>query len=240
MSTKNYSESNSTDEEGNTYNEVDLQGLVATKSDTDTHTVSPSSTKNKKRTSTDAELSSDDDDEGEDGGLLHKFPFKGVDTVLYNDYIPGGRDPRGYHETDEHTLPYGYCKSCRCHKKMCHDKRFGMYCGLRVAEQVAHIGQRKLTGDKVKNLMKRAYNEILRVETVQHIGVLDTHNNYDIPACLLTKSYDNILSHFYYEKFSYAMKVRLEDGSKGKRGSQKYGFYAALHEQSLLDEGGNE
>ena len=166
MSTKNYSESNST--EGNMFNEVDLQGLVATKPDTEqynqgnTHTVSPSTkTSLIKRSSIDAELSSDGKEEGQEGGRLHKFPFKGVDTVLYNNSIPGGRDPRGYHETAEHTLPYGYCKSCRCHKKICHDKHFGMYCELRVAEQVGHIGPRKLTGDKVKDLMKVAYNEIL-------------------------------------------------------------------------------
>ena len=59
-------------------------------------------------------------------------------------------------------------------KTMCHDKRFGLYCGLWVAEEIKKLGINKVNASSVKDLLKIVYNEILRVETVQQMGILDT------------------------------------------------------------------
>ena len=42
---------------------------------------------------------------------------------------------------------------CKCKKKLCHDKRFGLYCGLHVAEEIERVGVNTMFSDKVKALM---------------------------------------------------------------------------------------
>ena len=133
-------------------------------------------------------------------------------------------------------LSIGCCTSCRCDYRYCHEKRFGLYCGLRVAEQIEEIGIGNMSGDKIKPLLKIAYNEILRVETVQNVGVLDTHNKYEPPECMKEHSMKNIMQHFFYQKFTAAMKERLRDGSRGDYSSGKFGFYSVLREQEKIDE----
>ena len=93
-----------------------------------------------------------------------------------------------------------------------------------------------MRGDKIKPLLKIAYNEILRVETVQNIGVLDTHNNYNPPQCMLDCSMKNIMQHFFYQKFTASMKERLQDCSRGDYGSGKFGFYSLLREQERIND----
>ena len=85
--------------------------------------------------------------------------------------------------------------------------------------------------DKVKALMTVAYNKILRVEIVQQVGVLDTHNNYIPPKYTERRSMKNVMNHFFYMKFTTTMKKWLQDGSKGKYGSGSFGFYSAMKEQ---------
>ena len=121
------------------------------------------------------------EDEQEDEILLALFPIKGVNMLLNNKYIILGRDARGFRNKDDQSLPHDHCRLCKVKKIMCHDKRFGLYCGLRVAEEIKKLGLNKVNSSRVKDLLKIAYNEILRVETVQLIGVLDTYNNYDPP-----------------------------------------------------------
>ena len=86
-------------------------------------------------------------------------------------------------------------------------------------------------GAHVTDMLKTAYNEVLRVETVQHIGVLDTYNDYDPPECILNRSMKNIMHHFLCEKYSVRMKERLEGGSRGSWGSGNHGLYAAMHHE---------
>jgi hypothetical protein len=164
--------------------------------------------------------------------LLEKFPFYGINKLVREKFNPYGEDPRGYDHPFGSDLPKDHCVHCKCRFPLCHDTRFGLYCGLRVAEQVEKKGAQGMYGDAVKELMKVAYNEILRVEICQQVGVLDTHNDYIPPKCMEDKSLKNIMNHFFYMKFTRAMKGRLEDGSKGSYGSGSYGFYSALREQS--------
>ena len=164
-------------------------------------------------------------------GMLQKFPFHGMNILVNNEFNPNGLDPRGYDHPYGSKLPSDYCVDCKCKKELCHDKRFGLYCGLRVAEEIEKEGANTMFSDNVKALMRLAYNEILRVEIVQQIGVLDTHNNYIPPKCMETRSMKNVMNHFFYMKFTTTMKKRLEDGSKGKYGSGSFGFYSALKGQ---------
>ena len=179
-----------------------------------------------------------DDTQPEDSTLtLHPFPFRGMTSLLRSEYQPNGVDPRGpnpksHIPRSRHTI---YCESCKCEKHLCHDTRFGLYCGLRVAELTQEVGAGKLFGEKISKLLKTAYNEVLRVETVQQIGVLDTFNDYDPPQCMVDKSLKNIMRHFLYQKFTMKMNKRLQDGSKGTRGSGSYGFYTALREEEAID-----
>ena len=177
-------------------------------------------------------VKNEEDKEGsKEEGMLQQFPFHGMNILVKNEFNPNGLDPRGYDHPYGSKLPSNYCVDCKCKKEICHDKRFGLYCGLRVAEEIERKGANTMFGDDVKVLMKLAYNEILRVEIVQQIGVLDTHNNYIPPKCMETRSMKNVMNHFFYMKFTTVMKKRLEDGSKGKYGSGNFGFYSALKEQ---------
>ena len=123
--------------------------------------------------------------------LLPPFPVKAVSTKFRYPFIPNGRDPRGVVLKDGAKLSIGSCPSCRCEYCLCHKKRFGLYCGLRVAEQIEEIGIANMSGDKIKPLMKIACNEILWVKTVQNVGVLDTHNKYEPPECMKERSMKN-------------------------------------------------
>ena len=172
-----------------------------------------------------------DDTIKEEDNMLEKFPFHGMNVMVGEEFKPHGEDPRGYDHPYGSRLPSGYCLYCKCKNTLCHDKRFGLYCGLRVAEQIEQKGANTMYGDKVKELMKVAYNEILRVEIVQQVGVLDTHNNYIPPQCMEDRSLKNVMNHFFYMKFTTTMNKRLQDGSKGKYGSGSFGFYTALKEQ---------
>ena len=179
-----------------------------------------------------------DDTQPEDGRvILHPFPFRGMTSLLHSEYQPNGIDPRGPNPKSEvrrsrHAI---CCDSCKCEIHLCHDTRFGLYCGLRVAELTREVGAGKLFGEKISKLLKTAYNEVLRVETVQQIGVLDTFNDYDPPQCMVDKTMKNIMRHFLYQKFTSKMNKRLEDGSKGSRGSGSYGFYTALREEEVIE-----
>jgi len=101
---------------------------------------------------------------------------------------------------------------------------------------VAELGEKKgaenVHTNLLSRLMKFSYNEILRVETVQHLGVLDSYNDYNPPQCMVDKYVKNIMHHFLYEKYTTRIKSHLQDGSRGKQAT--YGthtFYAALHHQ---------
>ena len=179
-----------------------------------------------------------DDLKPEDSSLtLHPFPFAGMTSLLRSEYQPNGIDLRGPNpksptRRSRHDIS---CDSCKCEKELCHDTRFGLYCGLRVAELIQEVGAGKLFGETISKLMKQAYNEVLRVETVQQIGVLDTFNDYDPPQCMVDKSMKNIMRHFLYQKFTNKMNKRLEDGSRGNRGSGSYGFYTALRVEEDIE-----
>jgi hypothetical protein len=172
--------------------------------------------------------------------LLYPFPFRAMRMFNRSDsYNPAGKDPRGPKFDDGGDLPDGHCDSCKCLLNLCHDTRFGLYCGLRVAEMIKEKGAGNIVGASVSGLLKKAYNEVLRVETVQHIGVLDTYNDYDPPECILNKSMKNIMRHFLYEKYSTKMKERLENGSLGRWGTGSHGFYAALHHEVEIEMASN-
>ena len=184
-------------------------------------------------------------DELDEERMLHPFPFYGMRKLFRSTYTPNGIDPRGpilREGEKEHPMwQLDHCMFCECEKKLCHDTRFGLYCGLRVAEMIEEKGAGDVQATEVSKLLKVAYNEILRVETVQQIGVLDTYNDYDPPKCILEKSMKNIMRHFLYEKYTLKIKKRLQDGSRGRWGTGKYGFYTALHndkqaEQEIDDE----
>ena len=170
----------------------------------------------------------DDKSSTNEDDLLYPFPFHGMRQLLRCNYKPNGKDPRGPRFDEGEPLPEGHCDSCKCELTLCHDTRFGLYCGLRVAELIQEKGADKLGGSDVSTLLRLAYNEVLRVETVQQIGILDTYNDYDPPQCVLDKSMKNIMRHFLYEKFTIKMKTRLQDGSRGRWGSGTHGFYTAL------------
>ena len=159
---------------------------------------------------------------------LHLFPFNGVRAVIDDTFKTCGIDPRGSVTHTISSLPKDYCEACRCKKELCHDTRFGLYCGLRVAEQVQKLGAGSLFGDKIDELLSVAYNEVLRVVTVQEIGILDTHGTYEIPSCMKRRSWMNIMRHFYYQKFTAGMESRLRDGSQGSEGNGTYIFFNAF------------
>ena len=179
-----------------------------------------------------------DDTKPENSSLtLQPFPFQGMEALLHSDYQPNGIDPRGPNPKSRipHNRHTVYCDSCECEIHLCHDTRFGLYCGLRVAELTQDIGAGNLFAEKISKLLKTAYNEVLRVETVQQIGVLDTFNNYDPPQCMIDKTMKNIMRHFLYQKYTHKMNKRLQDGSRGKRGSGSYGFYTALCKEEVIE-----
>ena len=62
--------------------------------------------------------------------------------------------------------------------------RFGLYCGLRVTEQVQKHGAGQLFSDKIDVLLTDMYNEILRVVTVLDIERLDMYGKYELPMCM--------------------------------------------------------
>lgn len=179
----------------------------------------------------------DDDDTNNKEYMLAKFPFHSMNSMVRKKFKPNGEDPRGWDHPYGSDLPSGYCIHCKCMEALCHDKRFGLYCGLRVAELVEKKGACKMFGDDVKDLLKVACNKILCIEIVQQVGVLDTHNNYIPPKCMEDRSMKNIMNHFFYMKFTTAMNKRLEDGSKGKYGTGSFGFYTALKEQDEKENG---
>ena len=111
---------------------------------------------------------------------LHLFPFNGVKAIIDDTFTQRGIYPHGSVTHTISSLPKNYCESCCCRKDLRHDTRFGLYCGLRVAEQVQKIGPGSLFGDKIDELLSVAYNEVLRVVTVEEIGILDTHGTYEI------------------------------------------------------------
>ena len=104
--------------------------------------------------------------------LLYPFPFRGMRMLNRCDYKPAGKDPRGPKFDEGEDLPLDHCQSCKCPQNMCHDTRFGLYCGLRVGELIKEKGAGNMGGAHVTDMLKTAYNEVLHVETVQHIGVL--------------------------------------------------------------------
>ena len=173
----------------------------------------------------------EEDEDSTNENMLEKFPFHGMNTMVNDKFKPNGEDPRGWDHPFGSELPSGYCNHCKCRKELCHDKRFGLYCGLRVAELIEKKGANTMFGDDVKELLKEAYNEVLRVEIVQQVGVLDTHNSYIPPECIENRSMKNIMNHFFYMKFTTAMNKRLQDSSKGTYSSGSFGFYTALKEQ---------
>ena len=189
--------------------------------------VSPPYCSNRKR-----KKREDDDLTGTTYGLsdtvLHMFPFHGVDAVVRETGEPKRDDPRGFVGREGEPLPNGYCDSCRCKLNKCHDTRFGLYCGLRVAEEVKKHGAGQLFGDKIDDLLTEAYNEILRVVTVLDIERLDTHGKYKLPECMKKRSWINVMRHFYYQKFTVAMERRLTDGTKGVEGNGTFSFFQAL------------
>ena len=115
------------------------------------------------------------------------------------------------------------------YKKKRHNSRFGLYCGLRVAESIKLLGLKKMHSDKLRELVKQAYNEILRVTVVQEVGILDTHNQYEIPLCLENRTMKNVVRHFAYQKFSAAMENRLKNGSVESEGNGTFSFFKALN-----------
>jgi hypothetical protein len=200
---------------------------------------SSSDTKSKRQKVTDHTIDGSNDLETADI-LLAPFPMRAVNKMFRYSFTPNGRDPRVTKLEEGQKLSIDSCPFCTCNIKYCHEKRYGLYCGLRVAEQIEEKGIGNMSGEKLKPLMKKAYNEILRVETVQNIGVLDTHNNYEPPDCMKNNSMKNVTQHFFYEKFTACMKERLRDGSRGNYGSGKFGFYTALREQDKLDKESNK
>lgn len=166
-----------------------------------------------------------------DPHVLHLFPFQGVDTIVAESFEIDRKDPRGWIPRFNETMPKSFCKHCKCSQKRCHDNRFGLYCGLRVAEETKKIGQGKLYGFKIDEIFEKAYNEVLRVTTVMEIGYLDTHSKYKVPECMKTKTWLNIMRHFYYEKFSNRMEARLCDGSHGLAGNGTFSFFNALRRE---------
>lgn len=202
-------------------------------------TVSPSSSVRDKRARRDNEddLLNDlcDDTENEDEHMLYPFPAHGMQKLFRARSLPLGVDPRGptlqEGEKERPSFARDHCMSCLCEKDLCHNKRFGLFCGLRVAELVEQKGADNVTPETLSKLLKFTYNQVLRVETVQHIGILDTYNDYDPPRCMIDKCMKNIMRHFLYTKYTARMKSRLQDGSKGKYGTGAHGFYSALHHQ---------
>ena len=192
--------------------------------------VSPESSSNKKR----KERTNDEYDTcfGVSETCLHLFPFNGVKAVIDDTFTPCGIDPRRSVTHTISSLPKDYCEACRCKKELCHDTRFGLYCGLRVAEEVQKIGAGSLFGDKIDEMLSKAYNEVLRVVTVQEIGILDTHGTYEIPRCMKRRSWMNIMRHFYYQKFTVGMESRLRDGSQGSKGNGTYIFFNAFNKDN--------
>jgi hypothetical protein len=180
------------------------------------------------------DLLDEKDDEDEDH-MFVPFPFHGMRKLFRSKFVPNGIDPRGGYVSEEDKQKpvwiMQHCVHCECRKHICHDTRFGLYCGLRVAEMVEEKGVGTLNAEKVSKLLRLAYNEVLRVEIVQQIGVLDTYNDYDPPQCILDKSMSNIMRHFLFEKYSRTIKLCLQDGTKGKYGTGAYGFYSALQNE---------
>ena len=160
--------------------------------------------------------------------VLHMFPFHGVETIVNETLNRKRNDPRGFIGSEGEPLPDNYCKSCRCPIHKCHDTRFGLYCDLRVAEQVKKLGADQLFGDKIEELVTKAYNKFLRVVTVLDIERLDTYGKYELPKCMKKRSWINVMRHFYYQKFTVAMEHRLTDGTQGMEGNGTYSFFNAL------------
>ena len=52
------------------------------------------------------------------------------------DYKPAGKDPRGPKFDEGEDLPLDHCQLCKCPQNMCHDTRFGLYCGFRDGELI--------------------------------------------------------------------------------------------------------
>ena len=188
--------------------------------------VSPSSSGFKKRKKTENESIAVM--HGLNDTVLHMFPFQGVETIVNETLNRKRNDPRGFVSSEGEPLPEKYCESCRCHIDKCHDTRFGLYCGLQVAEQVQKQGADQLFGDKIDDLLTEAYNEILRVVTVLDIERLDTYGKYELPKSMKKRSWINVMRHFYYQKFTVAMERRLTDGTHGIEGNGTYSFFNAL------------
>ena len=169
----------------------------------------------------------------EDKHVLCMFPFTGVQGIFRQEIRRLKNDPRGYFPRSDLFMPDNYCLHCCCPKPKCHDLRFGLYCGLRVAEDVKQYRINKMHTEKVDELVLKAYNEILRVTVVQELGVLDTHNKYELPKCLQNRTVKNVMRHFCYQKFSNAMENRLTDGSMNCEGSGKMLFFKALNDEDL-------
>ena len=192
--------------------------------------VSPSSSSCKKKRRKDLiHPSWNHNDEEVEELMLHKFPFSGVQDIFNSDYKRTKYDPRGYFPNNGQPLPSAFCIHCCCLQKKCHDSRFGLYCGLRVAESIKLLGLKKMHSDKLRELVKQAYNEILRVTVVQEVGILDTHNQYEIPLCLENRTMKNVVRHFAYQKFSAAMENRLKNGSVESEGNGTFSFFKALN-----------
>jgi hypothetical protein len=189
-----------------------------------------------KRQKTSSSQLSNDEEGDQNDIILAPFPNGAANRAFRFSYSPNGVDPRGAVLKDGEKLSIFSCPACKCSFDLCHEKRFGLYCGLRVGELIEEKGIGAMRANKIKPLMKIAYNEVLRVETVQNIGVLDTHNNYDPPECMLERSMKNIMRHFYFLKFTESMKERLQDGSRGDYGSGKFGFYSILREQEKIND----
>ena len=123
--------------------------------------VTPNSNK-RSRNETEEDLLQEliDDTKPEDSSeTLHPFPFRGMTALLQSEYQPNGIDPRGPNPKSQvrrsrHTV---CCDSCKCEMHLCHDTRFGLYCGLRVAELTRDVGAGKLFGEKISKLLKTAY-----------------------------------------------------------------------------------
>ena len=151
---------------------------------------------------------------------LRKLPLFSVEEMRStHSPVTLGEDPRGWQpvfdwETDKPPTAE-YCQECRCTLPNCHDKAFSFYMELRVVQHIdhtyAHGSISELVEEDVSEVLKRAYNEYLRIRLFESRRLLDSYTDYSMPKCVTEgMAHRRAMNYFQFKQYSFIMEKRVE------------------------------
>jgi hypothetical protein len=133
-------------------------------------------------------------------------------TVLHED--PRGWRPIFDWETDVPPRPQDYCPHCHCTIPNCVDKQFGLYMQLRVVQEVNSAYHKATIGamveEDIANVLRKGYNEYLRIRLFESRRLLDSFSDYCLPKCIVDGAgYNTAMRYFASKQYDFLMESRI-------------------------------